>query len=416
MKHKKILLTSVLGNTLEYYEFSIFAVFALQIGKAFFPSYDEIAQILLTFAVFGVGFVGRPFGSMFFGHIGDKFGRKIALLITITGMSCATFGIGLMPNYASIGLMSTVILVALRLMQGVFIAGEGSGSAVYVLEHEMRLTKNVISGLLVTSNIAGIIIASIVGITIERTVGLDSESWRLAFLFGGALGLVISFLRLTMPESARFDQIKIEEKPIIPIVLLFSKYWRQVLTVMFYCGFSAAFSYIIKGYLTVHFQKFMNLSKELSLFLLMYTCVVFAIMAPVFGHVLRKISHRTLILGATVLLILVFAPLFHVISISGDNMAVLVLALTAIGSMGALLLFPSYLYISEMFPTEVRYTGLAVSSNLGVTLMAGFTPAISTYLVTETHMLYAPAVYVTILAFVFLLVERLLHARIYSAK
>ena len=151
MKNAKVLFASILGNTLEYYEFTLFAVFAVQIGQAFFPEQNSINQILLTLALFGAGFLARPLGSAFFGHIGDKLGRKKSLVITIAGMSFATFGIGFMPSYATIGIIAPICLLILRLMQGFFIGGEGAGSAVYVLEHELKINRNIVGGFLISS-------------------------------------------------------------------------------------------------------------------------------------------------------------------------------------------------------------------------------------------------------------------------
>ena len=255
MKHNRILLTSVLGNTLEYYEFSIFAVFAVQIGQCFFPGQSSSAQIVLTLTLFASGFLSRPFGSLIFGHIGDKFGRQKALMITIIGMAIVTFSIGFMPSYNQIGMLAPWTLFLLRLLQGIFIGGEGAGSAVYILEHELRYKPSVIGGILISSNVAGTFLASIIGLVISKTAGLNDFSWRYAFFFGGIAGLLISYFRLNLPESIQYTNIETSKKSKLPVIQLFTKYWRQVLLVISFGGFSASISYMIKGIYQYLFPK-----------------------------------------------------------------------------------------------------------------------------------------------------------------
>lgn len=410
MRQFKILFASILGNTLEYYEFSIFAVFAIQIGQAFFPGHNSVSQILLTLALFGAGFLSRPLGSAIFGHIGDKLGRKRSLILTITGMSVATFGIGLMPSYESIGIVAPISLLMLRLLQGLFIGGEGAGSAVYVLEHRMKMNRNIVGGFLITSNISGIIIASIVGLIITRTVGLDETTWRYAFIAGGVAGVIISYMRLTLPESEKFNDLSEGEKHKVPLLRLFTLYWRQVLVVVSFAGFSSGVSYIVKGYLSVHFQKFMNLTPDTSFLLLMYTTVIFAILPPFCGILSKKYTYRKVLRVTSMLIILLYIPIF--ILISTPNYYALISGLTMMSILAAAILTPTYIYFSDLFPTSLRYSGVAVSFNIGITLIGGFTPVMSTYLVDATKLSYSPALYIIALAVIFLILESYIHKRI----
>lgn len=410
MKQWKVLFASILGNTLEYYEFSIFAVFAVQIGKAFFPGQESVNQILLTLALFGAGFLSRPLGSAIFGHIGDKLGRKRSLILTITGMSIATFGIGFMPSYNTIGITAPISLLILRLLQGLFIGGEGAGSAVYVLEHQMKMDRNIVGGFLITSNISGIIIASIVGLVITKTVGLDQTTWRYAFIAGGIAGVIISYMRLTLPESEKFNKLDESEKHKVPLFDLFTKYWKQVLVVVSFAGFSSGVSYIVKGYLSVHFQKFMNLSPETSFLLLMYTTLIFAILPPFWGILSKKYTYRKLLRVTSVLIAILYVPIFMLIST--PNYYTLILGLTLMAMIASAILTPTYIYFSDLFPTSLRYSGVAVSFNIGITLIGGFTPVMSTYLVDKTSIPYAPSFYIVALAVFYLLVESYMHKRI----
>lgn len=410
MRQFKILFASVLGNTLEYYEFSIFAVFAIQIGQAFFPGHDSVDQILLTLTLFGAGFLSRPLGSAIFGHIGDKLGRKKCLVLTITGMSAATFGIGFMPSYNEIGVIAPISLLLLRLFQGIFIGGEGAGSAVYVLENQFKINRNIVAGFLITSNISGILIASIVGLIITKTVGLDSTSWRYAFIAGGIAGLVISYMRLTLPESTKFSELTNEDKKSVPLFKLFSTYWKQVLVVVSFAGFSSGVSYTVKGYLSVHFQKFMNLPADDSFLLLMFTTVIFAILPPFWGMVSSKYTYRTFIRVTSICVILFYIPSF--ILISTQNYFSILCGLVMLALLASAICTPIYVYFSDLFPTSIRYSGVAVSFNIGITLIGGFTPVMSTYLIDFTKLSYAPALYIIALAVIYLVLEAYMHKRI----
>ena len=410
MKQWKVLLASILGNTLEYYEFSIFPVFAVQIGQAFFPSQDSVNQILLTLALFGAGFLSRPLGSAVFGHIGDRLGRKRSLILTITGMSVATFGIGFMPSYNSIGITAPILLLILRLLQGFFIGGEGAGSAVYVLEHQMKMDRNIVGGFLITSNISGIIIASMVGLIITKTVGLDQTTWRYAFIAGGVAGVIISYMRLKLPESEKFNKLEESEKRKVPLFDLFTKYWKQVLVVVSFAGFSSGVSYIVKGYLSVHFQKFMNLSPDTSFLLLMYTTFIFAALPPFWGILSKRYTYRKLLRVTSVLIALLYVPIFMLIST--PNYYALIGGLTLMAMIASAILTPTYIYFSDLFPTSLRYSGVAVSFNIGITLIGGFTPVMSTYLVDQTSIPYAPAFYIVALAIFYLILESFMHKRI----
>jgi len=410
MRQAKILLASILGNTLEYYEFSIFAVFAVQIGQAFFSNQDSVTQVLSTLLLFGSGFLSRPLGSAIFGHIGDKIGRKRSLVLTITGMSAATFAIGFMPSYAQIGVIAPIALLLLRLVQGVFIGGEGAGSAVYVLEHELKMNRNVVGGFLITSNVSGIIIASIVGLIITRTVGLNSESWRWAFIVGGIAGIFIGAMRLTLPESEKFNKLTTGEKHNVPVVRLFTQYWRQVLVVVAFAGFSAGVSYTVKGYLATHFQTVLHLPAEESFLLLMYTTVIFAIMPPIWGLLSSKFTYRHFIRATSALIILLYIPSF--ILISKPDYPSILFGLTIFALLASAICTPIYIYFSDLFPTSLRYSGVAVSFNIGISLMGGFTPLISVYLVKELGQSFAPAYYIMAMAAVYLALEAYMHDKI----
>ena len=320
MKHARILLGSLLGNTLEYYEFTIFAIFAIQIGKTFFPEYAPETQILLTFSIFGTGFIARPIGSAVFGHIGDKMGRKVSLVLTIAGMSIVTICIGLMPNYKTIGIVSPIFLALFRLMQGLFLGGEGVGVAVYVLEHDLenvfkfKLKRGVVGGLIFTANLTGTLIAGIVGLIISNTIGLDTYSWRLAFIIGGMCGLAVSFLRLRLPETEHFNNISNKKKPKIPLLHILQNHFREAMLVIAFGGFTASMIHINKGYLSTYFQAVMKFSANTAFLCVAYVSALIAIFAPILGYFSDKYTYRKFNKVIIATIIVLYLPSFMLIT------------------------------------------------------------------------------------------------------
>ncbi|NRA73660.1 MAG: MFS transporter [Rickettsiales bacterium] len=407
MKYARILLSSLLGNTLEYYEFTIFAIFAIQIGKTFFPEYAPETQILLAFSIFGTGFIARPLGSAVFGHIGDKMGRKIALILTILGMSIVTIGIGLMPSYKYIGIFAPILLSLFRLLQGLFLGGEGVGAAVYILEHELEntfhLRRGIVGGLLITANVTGTLIAGIVGLVINTTIGLDTESWRLAFIIGGICGLAIGFLRLGLPETERFNKTPKENKPRIPLLYMIRNHFKEAILVITFAGFTASISYINKGYLATYFQAVMEFSTNMSFICVAYVSGLVAILSPIFGYFSDKYTYRKfnrVIIGTVMIL---YLPAFMLIT--RHNYICVLAGLTMMAILTSAILTPTYVFLSDLFPPEVRYSGVGVNFNLGVTIFGGFTPSISIYLTHLTDLNYAPAFYVFSLAVIYVILR-----------
>ena len=177
----KIAFTSLLGNLIEYFGFTLFAIFAKEIGQSFFPKLDSFTQMISVFIIFGTGFLSRPIGAVFFGHFGDKVGRKKSLSYTILGMSIVTFFISVLPGYQTIGIAAPILLLVLRLSQGFFVGGEGPGAALFMLEHSKIANRGQAGGIIIASIVSGSFLAVSVGILMNK-LGINSFlSWRIPF-------------------------------------------------------------------------------------------------------------------------------------------------------------------------------------------------------------------------------------------
>ena len=206
-KRRSIFLSAISGNVLEYYDFTVYAVFSLAIGKAFFPGDNEVVQILSSLGVFAVGFVTRPIGGIIFGYIADRHGRRVSLITSMLGMTIPTFSIGLIPEYSQIGYLAPLILVIMRLIQGLCISGEGAGAAIFILEHYQHLRPGFTAGIVHASNIAGTLFATLIGILFATFIPNIEFAWRLAFMLGGVMGIVGFYFRLRVSETPIFTML-----------------------------------------------------------------------------------------------------------------------------------------------------------------------------------------------------------------
>ena len=197
----KIAFTSLLGNLIEYFGFTLFAIFAKEIGQSFFPELDSFAQVISVFIIFGTGFLSRPIGAVFFGHFGDKVGRKKSLSYTILGMSVVTLLIAILPGYQAIGIFAPIFLLVLRLAQGFFVGGEGPGAALFMLEHSKIANRGQAGGIIIASIVSGSFLAVLVGILMNKLEECYIRPF--AFYNDDSIGLSTSGKKVSVFVAAR---------------------------------------------------------------------------------------------------------------------------------------------------------------------------------------------------------------------
>ena len=206
-----------IGNTLEWYDFTIYAFFVPIIAKQFFPNQDPIVSILATFAVFAIGFLVRPLGAILFGYVGDHIGRKKALVLSMLMMSFPTFLIGLLPDYFSIGIWEPVLLIGLRMIQGLAVSGELTTATVFLIEHAEKQHRGFAGSLAMAGALLGMVLSAIFATVMTQFMGeneLANSGWRIPFLLGGLLGVVGLMVRLGTIEPAEYEQMKAHKKQI----------------------------------------------------------------------------------------------------------------------------------------------------------------------------------------------------------
>ncbi|WP_367364581.1 MFS transporter [Candidatus Tisiphia endosymbiont of Nedyus quadrimaculatus] len=402
-KPKSVFLSAISGNILEYYDFTVYSVFASVIGHTFFPSSSEFLQILLALGVFAAGFITRPIGGIFFGYVGDTYGRRIALIISMLGMTIPTFTMGLIPSYHDIGVYAPIILTIMRLFQGLCISGEGAGAAIFILEHHQNLRPGFTAGLVHGSNIAGTLIATLVGIIIEQYFYHFDFAWRFAFLLGGVMGLVGFYLRLRVSETPIFKMLAEQKKTLkAPFINVVKTAWKAMFLTCCTGAVASSVVYLVKTYIIVYYHDVMHLDNTIALTYMLYANFISMVSMPLFGGLTDIIGKfKTLALVSLAILILALPIL---LSMSLPFMWQQILALTILGILSGAIAGAAYSFIISLFTPEQKFSGVSFSYNLGITLFGGTSPLISCWLVAKTGLFYAPAFYIMTTSSIFLVI------------
>ncbi|MGI4776313.1 MAG: MFS transporter, partial [Janthinobacterium lividum] len=384
-------------------DFTVYSVFAGVIGYTFFPNESEFLQTLASLGAFAVGFITRPIGGIVFGYIGDKYGRRLSLIISMLGMTITTFTIGLIPSYSDIGFYAPLILILMRLIQGLCISGEGAGAAIFILEHHQNLRPGLTAGLVHGSNIAGTLIATFIGIVIEQYFHNIDFAWRYAFLLGGFMGLVGFYLRLKVSETPIFQMLAEKKKNLsTPFMHVLRTARRSMFITFCVAMVASSVLYLVKTYVNIYYHNIMHADNTTSLIYLSYASLVAMISMPLFGGAADIIGKFKMIVLASLAIVILSLP--TLILMSSPYIWLQILALTCLGMLGGSISGTAYIFIISLFTAEQKFSGVAFSYNLGIAMFGGTSPIISRWLVEKTGLFYAPSFYIITTASIFLII------------
>ncbi|WP_029520797.1 MFS transporter [Persephonella sp. IF05-L8] len=394
-KHSKTLFAGMIGNVLEWYDFVVYGFLAVIIGELFFPSSDPMVSLLKSFGVFAVGFVMRPVGAILFGHIGDKYGRKKALTISIIMMAVSTTAIGLLPTYAQIGILAPTLLVILKLLQGLSVGGEYTTSVSFIVEHAPQDKRGLFGSVGILGAVVGILLGSASGAVITKILPEDdlyTWGWRVLFFTGILLGLVGYYVRKNIDETPKFMELEYEE--LIdknPVLDVFKKAYKEFIKTFSLSTFQAVGFYTIFVYIANHLAVFVKFPKSTALTINTISMIILAVLIPFFGWLSDKIGRKPIILTSTGLTIILAYPLFKFISSGSVENALIGQILFAIVVAGFMSILPTTLV--EIFPTQIRNSGYSIGYNLPFAIFGGTAPLIATYLIKVTGNINSPAFY-----------------------
>jgi MHS family proline/betaine transporter-like MFS transporter len=394
MNQKKfVFFSAIIGNILEYYDFTVYMVFYSIIGKTFFPATSELAQTLQSLGVFAIGFITRPIGGIVFGYIGDRYGRRVSLIFSVLGMAVPTFSMGLIPTYEEIGFYAPLLLVLFRLLQGLCISGEGTGAAIFVLEHQNNLRPGFVTGLVHGSNIAGTILASFVGIAINNLFSDIEYAWRFAFILGGFMGMIGFYLRLRVSETPIFENLSEKKRTLkAPFIHVVKNSWRSMFLTFCVAGVTSSIFYMVKTYVNVFYKEVMHFSTTEALWYSTYAAFVLMIGIPIAGMVVDMIGKVKVMRIAVTSVVFLATP--ALIGMSSEEFIIRISSLTMLSLLAATMSGAAYIFVISLFSPEDRFSGVAFSYNFGITVFGGTSPIVSRWLVEATGLYYAPAFYI----------------------
>jgi MFS transporter, MHS family, shikimate and dehydroshikimate transport protein len=390
-------LASIIGSLVEWYDFFLYATMAaLVFNKEFFPQFDPLVGSLIAFATFAAGFVTRPIGGIIFGHFGDRIGRKKILVVTMLIMGGSSFLMGLLPTYAAIGVTAPILLLVLRMLQGIGLGGEWGGAAILTFEHAPNGKRGWISSWPQTGVPLGLLLST-VAVTIASLGGNDvlvAWAWRIPFLASAVLVFVGLFLRLRVTEPPSFRAvIEQNKKSRLPIADVFRRYPKQVLI-----GVGARFSEsitfnVFNAFILTYTTTVLKLPSSVALNGLLIASVLGFAVIPIAGYLSDKLGRRVVFgIGAGIALVGAF-PAFALID-SGVT-ALVWLGIILGWTFGACTMFgPEAAFFAELFPANVRYSGMSVVYQLGVLPSGAIAPALAIWLVTRTGGSWSVALYV----------------------
>ena len=398
-ERKKATTAGIIGTIVEWYDYAIYGFLATTIAARFFPTEDETTALLATFATFGIGFLARPLGGIVIGRIGDKIGRKAALVTTLFLMVLSTVGIGLLPGYETIGIAAPAILVVLRLLQGFSAGGEWGASAAFIVEWAPSNRRGLYGSFQQVSVGMGLLLGSAVAAicaSIMSPEQLSSFGWRIPFFLGGILLPIGMYIRRNVNESPVFEAA-VEEAaettstPWGPAAKTFA------ISILWTVSF-----YIALTYMPTFTEKQVGLSKAEALWSNTIGLALFTIAIPVFGLLSDYIGRRkTLLISAGAFLFLTY--LMFSFMLSTGTLANVVITQLALAVMLAAFSGPGPAAVVEIFPTNGRSTWMSTADSLAAAVFGGFAPYVSTWLIKVTGTPLAPTYYVMLAAFISML-------------
>lgn len=378
---RRVVAAGISGNVLEWYDFAVYGYFAPIIAERFFPSDSPTASLLAAYGAFAAGFLMRPLGGFLFGHLGDRLGRRTTLILSVALMAGPTFLIGLLPDHADIGVAAAVLMIVMRMLQGLAVGGEYTTSVVYLVEQAPPDRRGYYGSWSLFGCIGGILLGSAVGAFVHTVWAAEVHdwAWRLPFLAGLAVGLTGFILRRGLPESLA-DQDKETHK--LPLARAVGQEGRAMAKVIGISVVNAVAFYMIFIYITVFLERQVGLAAATALDINTVSMIAMLAMVPFFAHLSDRIGRKPLLAVSAFGLLLLSYPLLWVMH-HPDAMTIF------LGQLGFSVLVGCYLAVqptamAEMFSPGVRCSGMAVAYNLTLGIVGGTTPMVCTYLIEKT--------------------------------
>lgn len=387
----KVSCAGIVGNVLEWYDFAVYGYFAPSIGKHFFPSDSPASQLIASFGVFAAGFLMRPLGGLVFGYIGDRIGRNQALILSILAMALPTFLIGVLPGHATLGLLAPLLLVLLRMIQGLSVGGEFTTSSIYLVEVARHGHRGLAASLSPFGATAGVLLGSAVGAAATRVMSqadLDAWGWRVPFLLGLVVGIGGLLVRRHLPEPAASSS-NAPSVATSPVVTAFQSEWRTIVRLVCLNAFLGVGFYLSFVFAVTYLEEFVHISASRAFDINTASMAVLLAAIPIGAALSDLLGRKPLLVASSAGGLLLGWPLLWMMHQTES-------ALIVAGQMGLALLVGAFggtlpATMAESLPRHVRCTAVSFAYNLSVGVLGGATPLVATYLIYRSHDDLSPA-------------------------
>ncbi|QDT48280.1 Proline/betaine transporter [Symmachiella dynata] len=401
----KKMFAGAIGNVLEWYDFAVFGFLAPFMSSQFFPSSDATSGLIKTFGVFAAGYLARPIGGMFFGQMGDRLGRKRALQLSVAAMAIPTSLMTILPTHDQVGLLAPILLVLLRLAQGLSVGGEFIGSCTYLVEVAETDRRASSGSWTMFGAVAGILLGSATATLTHMlltTEQITDWGWRLPFLGGLLIGIVGWQMRRGLEETSDFVAMqssgKIESRPVIQAVKEMPFRVLQVAGISLSLGVGI---YSLFVWMPTYLTHFVKPPIPHALLINSLTMLLMLILMPFFGRLADRIGYKSVLSFGSLALVLSAYPLFR--WIDGGTMMATIVSMSAFAIFVGALQATLAVAMAELFPPRLRFSGMALGYNLTLAIFGGTAPLINTWLIAQTGDLTSPAWYIIVIAGVSLL-------------
>lgn len=394
-EQKKIILLTSLGGALEFYDFIIFVFFAKTLGSLFFPSSDPVVSLMASWSLFAVGYLMRPLGGIILGHMGDRMGRKKTFLITLIGMAIPSLLIGMLPSYQLLGILAPILLILLRLLQGFCVGGEIPGALVFITELTPTKNRALVCSLIFFGVNFGLLLGSLVTTLLSHLMGpkaLLAWGWRLPFCFGGILGILGFYLRQQLHETPLFLQLQVEKKQTrFPLKEVLSRYSLQIGQGALIGSMGAVIVSLFFLFMPTYLNTFFNYPFNDLMGLNTLWILLFAVFPVLIGYYADKFGYLKLFRIGTLGLLLLSYPIYSLFTLKA--FAWVVLGTFLLAGIGSIITSTYTSIMVGLYPTSVRYTGVALVYNLALGIAGGLTPLLVTWLIQSTGNRLIPSIY-----------------------
>ncbi|WP_462410704.1 MFS transporter [Neobacillus sp. Marseille-QA0830] len=376
MNKARVLFASVSGSVIEWYDFYLYGTATgLVFSQLFFPSTNPAISLLLAFATFGVGYAARPIGSLIFGHYGDRLGRKASLMLTLLGMGGSSLLIGVLPTYGQVGILAPILLVLLRLLQGIALGGEWGGAVLLATEYAPKGLRGLYGSIPQLGVPLGLVLGTF-SFTFISSLTTDAQflawGWRAPFLFSAVLIVLAFWIRSGIDETPAFKQQKNSgDLTKVPVVETFRHYWKNVFHLIGMKLGDGFFNVFTMSFILVYATTHLGYSREIALTAVTIGCATMIVSIPLVGYLSDFVGRKIIYISSLVLFLILAIPYFTIIP--KGTVPFYIMQVIVLGIVWGAIFSTQGTIFSELFPAKVRYTGLSFGYQVSAAV-AGFGP------------------------------------------